>query len=81
MARKADLLRRSDPHPNPNGDWAQLAEVNLDPNRPQQRPTLLDEDSPEISVGQGFLRHETAPGHPLAYLEQNPAYGTAQAHM
>ena len=55
---------------------------NLYPNPPQHRPTQadsLDEDPPEISIAQGLLRHDPAPGYPLASLEQNPAYGTAQA--
>ena len=51
-----------------------------DPNRGRLGPTRLDEDLPKIPVWQGILRHQPAPGRPSAVLEQNPAYGTAQAH-
>jgi len=48
------------------------------PNILRLRPTRPDEELPEIPVCQGILRHHPAPGHPLASLEQNPAYGTAR---
>jgi hypothetical protein len=41
-------------------------------------PTRLDEDPPEIPVWQGILRHNSTPGYAMGFLEQNPAYGTAQ---
>jgi hypothetical protein len=50
------------------------------PNITRLRPTRLDEDCPEIPIRQGILRHQPAPGHLIASLEQNSAYGTAQAH-
>jgi hypothetical protein len=48
------------------------------PNIIRLRPIRLDDDPLEIPLRQGILRHDPTPGHPLAYLEQNPAYGTAR---
>jgi hypothetical protein len=53
------------------------------PNAPQHHPTQTytpGQGSPETPLPQGIIRHGPTPGHPLAGLEQNPAYGTAQAH-
>ena len=47
------------------------------PNFIRLRPTRLDEYHPEIPLWQGIIRHQPTPGHTLAGLEQNPAYGTA----
>ena len=43
-------------------------------------PIRLDEDTLVIAVWQSILRHQPAPGHFVASLEQNPAYGTALTH-
>ena len=51
-----------------------------DPNTGRLRATRLNEHHPEIPVCQGITRHHPARGHLIASLEQNPAYGTAQAH-
>ena len=51
------------------------------PNITRLRPTRLGGDPPEIPVCQGIVRHHPTPGHPLAGLEQNPAYRTAQARI
>jgi hypothetical protein len=61
--------------------WEALDGIHAIRSIVRLRPTRFDEDPLEIVLCQGILRHEPAPGYPLASLEQNPACRTARTFI